>query len=141
MTTVTIREATIADKDAIFDVHYAALQTFHEFYVVFFKMDLKDSMPIATERALNNPDIDFLVAEEGGSVVGFIRYKREPEVTPNTAKEEAPPVSLWDPKEHLAEMWARFNARQAEMDACRDKAIDGRAHYCKSRAFSSAVRT
>lgn len=138
MTTVQIRRATLADKDTIFRVHYEALATFHDFYAAFFKTNPRDSMPVATGTALKDPDNVFLVAEEAGRVVGFIRYslvgsdvKAGEEVGGKEDDVKGARFKLWEPKEHLVEMWKRLNERDVEMDACKEMAVNGKSHICK----------
>ncbi|KAH7121862.1 acyl-CoA N-acyltransferase [Dactylonectria estremocensis] len=142
---VTIRPATLADKDAMADVHDKAMMPFLEFYSALWTKTPSEVLPVLTEKAMNNPKFVFLVAEVEGSVVGFTRYTIIPAQKPadvtnekveqdSTAKkepeEEKPPhVLLIQPKEQLKEIWVRFNARDAEMDACKEKAVKGQRHY------------
>ncbi|KAF7552883.1 hypothetical protein G7Z17_g4062 [Cylindrodendrum hubeiense] len=143
MSSLTIRPATIADKDAIFSVHYEALPLYHEFYGALFRVHPRELLPMLTERALKNPTFVFLVAEMEGSVVGFIRYsiveeqspdatheKSEGDITANKevkSKKSSPP--LIGPKEHLEEIWDRFNKRDVEMDASKEEAVKGQRHF------------
>ena len=141
MSAISTRRATIAEAAEIFNVHYAALAKYHECYAAFFETHPRDLLPSMTEKALRNPELIFLVAVDDttGKVVGFVRYKFEndPEDKAEEKKRsaesvEAAPVSPFTPKEHLKELWAKLNGPCKEaMDACHEKAAEGKKHYCK----------
>ncbi|KND87265.1 hypothetical protein TOPH_08117 [Tolypocladium ophioglossoides CBS 100239] len=117
MSSINIRAATVADGAAISRVHYEALKTYHDFYAA----------------ALDNPKFVFLVADEGGKVVGFVRYnvvEGKGDKKAAAIGSEAPSgPSLFAPKEHMKGLWERFNEREAEMDACYEKTTNGQRHY------------
>ncbi|KAH7121447.1 acyl-CoA N-acyltransferase [Dactylonectria macrodidyma] len=127
MSSVTIRPATVADKDAMADVHDKAMTPFLEFYNALWTKSPSEVIPILTDKALRNPKFVFLVAEVEGSVVGFTRYTIVPAQKP--ADEKPPHLLLIQPKEQLKEIWVRFNARDDEMDACKQEAAKGQRHY------------
>ncbi|KAH6962162.1 acyl-CoA N-acyltransferase [Ilyonectria sp. MPI-CAGE-AT-0026] len=143
MSASMIRLATLADKDAIFHVHYQALMQHHEFYGALFKTHPRELLPMLTERALKNPTFVYLAAELEGSVVGFIRYSiveaQDPDAAEKKAEDEniakekdnqkPPRPPLISPKDHLKEIWDRFNKRDEEMDACKQEAVKGQRHY------------
>ncbi|KAM5345190.1 hypothetical protein ACJ41O_011052 [Fusarium nematophilum] len=123
----TIRPATVSDCAAISHVHYEALNPYHVFYAAFFRKHPRDLTPIATLNALNDPSVYFLVAEDAGEVVGFIRYKVNGGFEDDTA--QAPPPSVWQVKEHMKQLWETFNERLPEMDALKEKTVNGQKHY------------
>lgn len=139
MSSINIRAATAADGAAISHIHYEALKTYHDFYAAFLALHPRELLPAATGRALENPQFTFLVAEEGGEVVGFARYtvvggKGQDEgdkKVEGRGGETASGPSLFAPKEHMKGLWERFNEREAEMDACYEKTTNGQRHYCK----------
>ncbi|KAI5461550.1 acyl-CoA N-acyltransferase [Mariannaea sp. PMI_226] len=137
MAPINIRPPTIDDQDAIFRVHYAALEAFHDFYGAFLKLNPQEAMRMAIKRALESREDTFLLAEQDDTVVGFVRYSVVKPSSPEVVKPEAeaketqsaaPAPSLFQPKEHLKDLWARFGTRQDEMDACKDKALNGEGH-------------
>ncbi|KAJ4311278.1 hypothetical protein N0V84_010523 [Fusarium piperis] len=130
MASITLRPATLADSDAISDVHYEALSRYHIFYAAFFQKHPRDIIRIADRGAIQDPGKTVVVAEEG-EIVGFIIYQI---ANPNSNKSEedtrdGPALSISEPKEHLRELWGRFNERNAEMDACKEEAVKGQKHY------------
>lgn len=69
--------------------------------------------------------------EEGGEIVGFLIYQI---ANSNSNKSEddtsdGPPLPISEPKEHLRELWDRFNERKVEMDKVKEEAIKGQKHY------------
>lgn len=150
MSAPKIRLATLADKDAIFHVHYQALMQHHDFYGALFKTHPRELLPMLTERALKNPTFVYLAAELEGSVVGFIRYSIVEAQDPDAAEKKAegeniakdkdnqkpPRPPLISPKDHLKDIWDRFNKRDDEMDACKQEAVKGQRHYCRSHLKS-----
>ncbi|KAF5008503.1 hypothetical protein FDECE_5236 [Fusarium decemcellulare] len=132
MASITIRPGTLADSQAISRVHYEALSTYHDFYAAFLQKHPREIISIGTDRALRDPEVVVAVAEDvvAGEIVGFIRYKAiNPNSNANKKLDEtqAPPAAA--PKEHLEDLWQRFCAREAEMDACKKEAVDGQRHY------------
>ncbi|KAM0562337.1 hypothetical protein ACHAPJ_002026 [Fusarium lateritium] len=129
MSVITIRPATPADSDAIASIHYAALKEYHDFYAAFFERHPRDLIPLATRLALQNPSQHFLVAEDqAGETAGFIRYKEVVQSKPNS-NASPPAPSVWTVKEHNKELWEWFNARSEEIDASKEKAVDGKDHF------------
>ncbi|KAM6518712.1 hypothetical protein FSOLCH5_007473 [Fusarium solani] len=131
MSSITLRPATLTDSDAISNIHYEALNRYHVFYAAFFQKHPRDIIRIADRGAIQDPGRTVVVAEEGGEIVGFIIYQI---ANSNSNKSEedtrdGPPLSISEPKEHLRELWDRFNERNAEMDKCKEEAIKGQKHY------------
>jgi hypothetical protein len=138
MSSITIRPATLADSDAIANIHFSALEKYHDFYAAFFQRHPRELIPIATRNGLQNPEQHFSVAEEAGQTVGFVRYKEVKNNTdsgsnkPNSnASEQPTPPAVWTIKKHMEELWQWFNARSEEIDASKEKAVDGRDHFGK----------
>ncbi|KAF4973899.1 hypothetical protein FZEAL_9125 [Fusarium zealandicum] len=137
MDAITLRPATPADSERISQIHQDALETYHEFYAAFFQNHPRELMPLATLRALNDPQFTFWVAELAGEMAGFVRYRLVVPANTNAnanvvAAQETqgqPLASIWAPKEHLKELWERFNERSVEMDKCREEAVDGKKHF------------
>ncbi|KAG8668507.1 hypothetical protein FPOAC2_07795 [Fusarium poae] len=128
---ITVRPATLADSDAIATIHSEALSYYNDFYAAFFERHPRDLIPIATRIALQNPEVHSLVAEEAGETVGFIRYKdmtKKPEPNSN-ASDKPPPPQVWTIKDHMKDLWQWFDKRSEEMDASKEKALDGRDHF------------
>jgi hypothetical protein len=131
MSSITIRPATIDDSDSIANIHYEALQFYHDFYAAFFQLHPRELIPLATKNALQNPGQQhFLVAEQAGKIVGFVRYK---EIIKNNKPNSnaKPATSVWTVKKHMEELWAWFNERSEEIDASKEKAVDGQDHFGK----------
>jgi hypothetical protein len=145
MSSITIRPATLADSDAIANIHSSALEKYNDFYAAFFQRHPRELIPIATRNALQNPKQHFLVAEEAGQTVGFVRYTEvknknntdsDNSNKPNSNASEQPapapgPPAVWTIKKHMEELWQWFNARSEEIDASKEKAVDGRDHFGK----------
>lgn len=136
MSSITIRPATLAESDAIANIHFEALSYYHEFYAAFFELHPRDLIPIATRRALQNPELHFSVAEEAGTVVGFVRYKetvseKKPEPNSNASNDNKPLPPIWTIKEHMKDLWQWFDNRSEEIDASKEKALDGKPHFGK----------
>ncbi|KAM0250104.1 hypothetical protein ACHAP5_002421 [Fusarium lateritium] len=140
MSSITIRPATLADSDAIASIHSSALEKYNEFYAAFFQRHPRELIPIATRNALLYPGQQhFSVAEEAGRTVGFVRYKEvvknntdsgSSNNKPNSnASEQPTPPAVWTIKKHMEELWQWFDARSEEMDASKEKAVDGRDHF------------
>ncbi|KAM0346709.1 hypothetical protein ACHAPU_005424 [Fusarium lateritium] len=141
MSSITVRPATLADSDAIANIHSSALESYNDFYAAFFQRHPRDLIPIATRNALQYPGLQFFaVAEEAGETVGFVRYKEVRNTDsgsnkPNSNASEATapaapaPPSVWTIKTHMKDMWQWFDARSEDMDASKDKAIGGRDHF------------
>ncbi|WZH42885.1 acyl-CoA N-acyltransferase [Fusarium acuminatum] len=143
MSSITIRPATLADSDAIANIHSSALEKYNDFYAAFFQRHPRELIPIATRNALQNPKQHFLVAEEAGQTVGFVRYTEvknknntdsDNSNKPNSNASEQPapapgPPAVWTIKKHMEELWQWFNARSEEIDASKEKAVDGRDHF------------
>lgn len=161
MASVTIRPASPADAPAISSIHYKALARYHAFYGAFFALHPRDILAQSVPAALQKPENEFLVAADraSGAVVGFVRFaveaekeaereaERKAEKEPVAAvdaeekkeekKEEAEAgPSLFAVKEHVKDLWEEFNQKQVEIDACYDKAADGRKHICWFPYFS-----
>jgi hypothetical protein len=135
MSSVTVRPATPADSDAIANIHYQALSSYHEFYAAFFERHPRDLIPLATRNGLQNPAQQFSVAEEAGEVVGFIRYK-EPNSNAsggqnNVNADDKPPPSVWTIKEHMKDFWQWFDKRSEEIDESKEKVLEGKDHFGK----------
>ncbi|KAH7182526.1 acyl-CoA N-acyltransferase [Fusarium flagelliforme] len=133
MSSVTVRPATPADSDAIANIHYQALSSYHEFYAAFFERHPRDLIPLATRNGLQNPAQHFSVAEEAGGVVGFIRYK-EPNSNAsvgqnNVNANDKPQPSVWTIKEHMKDFWKWFDNRSEEMDESKEKVLEGKDHF------------
>ncbi|KAM0266554.1 hypothetical protein ACHAPA_006801 [Fusarium lateritium] len=142
MSSITIRPATLADSDAIASIHSSALEKYNDFYAAFFQRHPRELIPIATRNALQNPGQQhFSVAEEAGRTVGFVRYKEvvknntdsgsssNNKPNSNASEQPAPPPAVWTIKKHMKELWQWFDARSEEMDASKEKAVDGRDHF------------
>ncbi|KAF5237914.1 hypothetical protein FANTH_10525 [Fusarium anthophilum] len=130
MASITIRPATIDDSDSIANIHYEALQFYHDFYAAFFQLHPRDLIPLATRNALQDPGQQhFLVAEQAGETVGFVRYKEvfKDKIKPNSNAK--PAASVWTVKKHMEELWDWFNKRSEEIDASKEKAVDGKDHF------------
>ncbi|KAF5629013.1 gnat family protein acetyltransferase [Fusarium tjaetaba] len=129
MSSITIRPATIDDSDSIANIHYEALQFYHDFYAAFFQLHPRDLIPLATRNALQNPGQQhFFVAEQAGEIVGFVRYKEVfKDIKPNSNAKT--PASEWTVKKHMEELWDWFNKRSEEIDASKEKAVDGKDHF------------
>lgn len=134
MSSLTVRPATPADSDAIANIHYQALSAYHEFYAAFFERHPRDLIPLATRNGLKNPAQRFSVAEEAGDVVGFIRYK-EPNSNASGGNDkpqpQPQPPSVWTIKEHMKDIWQWFDKRGEEIDAAKDKVLEGKDHFGK----------
>ncbi|RSL71461.1 hypothetical protein CEP54_001370 [Fusarium duplospermum] len=133
MSSITLRPATLTDSTAISNIHYEALNKYHIFYAAFFQKHPCDIIRIADSGAIQDPGRTVVVAEEGGEIVGFIIYQS---ANSNSNKSEedtrdGPVLSISEPKENLRELWNRFNERNVEMDAIKEKAIKGQKHYGK----------
>ncbi|KAF4339844.1 gnat family protein acetyltransferase [Fusarium beomiforme] len=128
MTSITIRPATLDDSDSIATIHYEALQFYHDFYAAFFQLHPRDLIPLATKNALQNPGMHFLVAEQAGEIVGFVRYTEVFKDNKPTSNAK-PAASVWTVKKHMEEFWAWFNKRSEEIDASKEKAVDGKDHF------------
>ncbi|KAJ4165730.1 hypothetical protein LMH87_007350 [Akanthomyces muscarius] len=144
---ITIRPGTAADADAISQVHYEALDQFHEFYGAFFKKHPREMLPLMTAQAFakKEPAWVFYVAEEGDDVVGFVRYcfeeakdsdekkeKKEEEKVDGKEegekkkkKEEESPYAC---KEELKELWKAFNDAQTKAEETVENAAKGQRH-------------
>ncbi|RTE74849.1 hypothetical protein BHE90_010711 [Fusarium euwallaceae] len=133
MSSITLRPATLADSAAISNIHYEALNRYHVFYAAFFQKHPRDIIRIADSGAIQDPGRTVVVAEEegGGEIVGFIIYQI---ANSNSNKSEedtrdGPVLSISEPKEHLRELWDRFNERNVEMDAIKEEAVKGQKYY------------
>ena len=141
MSAISIRPATIADAKEISEIHYAALDRYHECYAAFFKTHPRDLLPLLTDKALKDPKMIFLAAIDDATekMVGFVRYKIEndsehkaEEPKTSEAHTEPAPAGPFARKEHLEELWKKLSGpREEAMDACHEKAAEGKKHYCK----------
>ncbi|KAI8212563.1 Extracellular metalloproteinase NpI [Colletotrichum sp. SAR 10_76] len=137
---IQIRLAKPSDADAIGKVHNEALNQFHEFYQAFYEHPIGQIILGNTRNVVQNPKNQFYVAvDDSDTVVGFIRYHvvdaTEPSDATTTGEAyETPAVTtpasnLFAIKDHMKELWERFgHPREDEMDACYEKAVDGRKH-------------
>ncbi|KAF6807156.1 hypothetical protein CSOJ01_08344 [Colletotrichum sojae] len=139
---ILIRPATEADADGIARVHHLALAQFDDFGAAWFERRPRDILPLSTGAALQAPKNRFLVAVTPGSddVVGFVRYhvvdaaESAPAAQPTADAPEVlekpdPVAALFAIKDHMKELWERFvHPREDEMEACYEKAVDGRRH-------------
>ncbi|OAQ98906.1 hypothetical protein LLEC1_02455, partial [Akanthomyces lecanii] len=133
---VTIRRGTSADASAISQAHYEALDRFHEFYGAFLERHPRELVPAMTARAFakREPAQVFYVAEEdGGDVVGFVRYcveeaKAGGEEKKEKGEEEESPYAC---KEAMKEVWKAFSDAQAKRDAMVEMAAKDQRHMCK----------
>lgn len=143
----TIRNATAADASAIAQVHYDALDAFHDFYAAFFQNHPRVTLKKSTQKALTNPENHFLIAEtEQGRIAGFVRYTVH-ESAPSTqeVKEEitkdpepkATEPSLFAIKDHLKDLWDKFDRRQEEIETCYKKAANNEKHICEHPIYFS----
>ena len=83
----------------------------------------------------------FLVAVDDATekIVGFVRYNiengsedkaEEPKTSEDPTKPA--PATQFARKEHLEELWKKLSGpREDAMDACHEKAAEGKKHYCK----------
>lgn len=135
-----VRPATLDDENTIQKIHYIALAPYHDFYAALFSVHPKDLLPTLDGRALRKPSEKFLVAVDSSTdkVVGYVRYQivdvEEKESAKVSAKGQVssqPTPPLVTPKEHLKDVWERFNKRDDDLDACREKTIQGQRHICK----------
>jgi hypothetical protein len=143
---IDVRPATPEDAVSIAEIHYKAIEKYHVFYAGFLCTHPRDIIPQSTESALQNHKNIFLVAVDTttGQTMGFIRYQIVPEVA--EAKQSPPEqplaklnqahlsqsvVSLHAPKDHLKDLWKKFNERENEMEACYQSAARGEEHFCK----------
>ncbi|UPK94084.1 hypothetical protein LCI18_005019 [Fusarium solani-melongenae] len=133
MSSITLRPATLADSDAISNIHYEALNRYHVFYAAFFQKHPRDIIRIADRGAIQDPGRTVVVAEEeeGGEIVGFIIYQIANSNSNKSDEDtrDGPPLPISEPKEHLRELWDRFNERNAEMDKYKEESIKGQKHY------------
>ncbi|KAJ3955788.1 hypothetical protein N0V92_007696 [Colletotrichum tropicale] len=141
---IQIRLAKPSDADAIGKVHDEALNQFHEFYQAFYEHPIDQIILGNTRNVVQNPKNQFYVAlDDSDTVVGFIRYHvvdaTEPsDATTTVEADETPAVTtpasnLFAIKDHMKELWERFgHPREDQMDACYEKAVDGRKHNCKT---------
>ncbi|KAF6805534.1 hypothetical protein CMUS01_14596 [Colletotrichum musicola] len=139
---IIIRPATEADADGIARVHHLALAQFDDFGAAWFERRPRDILPLSTRAALQASKNRFLIAVIPASddVVGFVRYhvvdaaESTPAVQPTADALEVPEkpdtiAALFAIKDHMKELWERFvHPREDEMDACYEKAVDGRRH-------------
>jgi hypothetical protein len=141
MASLILRPAEPADAAAIADIHYRALDRYHEFYGAFFALDPREILTKSTPLALEKADNVFLVAVdvESKDVIGFVKYTVEAEkaasnIAASEAKEEPVAVpagpSLMAAKAHMKELWTEFRKRADEMDECYEKTADGKKHIC-----------
>ncbi len=107
-----------------------------------FALHPRDILPKATTAAFQAPENKFLVARDISSseVIGFVRYhvveessgaSEEPEQGENEGGATQPTPSLFASKDHLKELWARFNLRDDDIDACYNNAAKGQRHVCE----------
>ncbi|UKZ83869.1 hypothetical protein TrVFT333_011683 [Trichoderma virens FT-333] len=120
MASITIRPASSADAPAIADVHYRAQDKYHGFYGAFFVHKPRDIMMQNTARAVQKPENVYLGEKKD-------EKEEEEEAVVAAAKEEAGP-SLFSVKEHVKGLWEEFDKKQVAMDACYEKAADGKKH-------------
>lgn len=147
---ITIRPGTAADADAISQVHYEALDQFHEFYGAFFKKHPRELVPVMTARAFakKEPAQVFHVAADGDDVVGFVRYcieeakdgdeekakeEAKEEVKEEGKEEEEEEESPYACKEAMKELWKAFSDAQATRDEMVDNAAKDQRHMCKPK--------
>lgn len=142
MASFILRPASPADAPAIADVHYRAMDKYHEFYAAFFALSPRDILEKLTAAAVQKPEIVYLVAvDEAGRVVGFVRYtveaekKLEAEKKPEAAVSAEAGPSPFAVKAHVKELWEEFEKKQVAMDGCYEKTMDGRRHICWSFYF------
>ncbi|KAL7788935.1 acyl-CoA N-acyltransferase [Trichoderma ceciliae] len=135
MAPVVIRPSTPADAVSVANIHYRALERYHEFYGAFFALGPRETLTRSTAAALQKPENVFLVAvDEGGlgEVVGFVRYAVEAGKVAAAAEkqDEAAPAGplLYAVKEHMKELWEAFGKKQAEIDGCYERTLNGQKH-------------
>jgi hypothetical protein len=142
MALIEIRPATPEDGVSIAEIHYKAIEKYHVFYGGFLATHPRDIIPNSTKLALENPNNIFLVATDKttSQIMGFIRYlivekitepKQSPPEQSNQAQLSQSVVSLHTPKDHLKELWGKFNEREDEMEACYQSAAKGEKHFCE----------
>lgn len=142
---IEIRPAMPEDAVSIAEIHYKAIDKYHVFYAGFLATHPRDIIPKSTESALQNPKNIFLVAVDTttGQTMGFIRYQivlepleakqpppEQPLAQSNQAHLSQSVVSLHAPKDHLKDLWKKFNEREDEMEACYQSAAKGEKHFC-----------
>lgn len=136
---VNFRPATEQDAGGIAAVHYDALARYSGFYRALYSTNLGDALNGLTKYALERGRSIFRVAVDDSTqqVVGFIRYdirdpaQSEPEVRPPAW------VPVVEPKEHLKDIWERFNCREDEQDAVYAQTSEGRKHACELPMITS----
>jgi ribosomal protein S18 acetylase RimI-like enzyme len=135
MTAINIRPATAQDLDDIARIHADALQPFAKFSKAMYGQDPRDALPAMTRYSFGNPQNIFSVAEDSasGQVVGFLRYKIVDPQNPPPKSDLGPPPPGLKHKEHLEDIWKRFNdPREEDQDAVYEEVHQGRRHVCKS---------
>ncbi|KAL2211355.1 acyl-CoA N-acyltransferase [Sarocladium strictum] len=131
MTAINIRPATAQDLDDIARIHADALQPFAKFSKAMYGQDPRDALPAMTRYSFGNPQNIFSVAEDSasGQVVGFLRYKIVDPENPPPKSELGPPPPGLKHKEHLEDIWKRFNdPREEDQDAVYEEVHQGRRH-------------
>jgi hypothetical protein len=144
MESIELRRADENDGASISQVHYRALQRYHGFYGGFLATHPIDIILDSTDTALLDPKNHFLAATDGlaNHVFGFIRYQvigekvEEQDQPPAQSigqpdQEESSLSSLFDPKEHLRDLWEKFKEKDNSIEVCYQKAVKGQRHYCK----------
>jgi ribosomal protein S18 acetylase RimI-like enzyme len=131
MTAINIRPATAQDLDSIATIHADALHPFAKIGKAMYGQDPRDALPAMTRYSFGNPQNIFSVAEDSasGQVVGFLRYKIVDPQNPPPKSDQGPPPPGLKHKEHLEDIWKRFNdPREAEQDALYEECHQGQRH-------------
>lgn len=136
---VVIRHATAADAKSIADIHYDALQLYHDFYAAFLAVHPRISLPKSTARALANPRASILVAQSKTTleIIGFVRYhvenptgtSAEAQASANTQPENTG-ASLFAAKDHLSELWEQLQDTEAPIKECYEQISKDQTHAC-----------
>lgn len=152
--TVSIRDATEADVQDMFELHYKALEQFHDFYALWFKRHPRDFMSDMVLKMIQSPDKVVRVAEDTKSrrVVGYTAFqlmknaeeqKKLDEAQKARDEEEqkngAPLPGHRQYKENLKEVRESFFSRNDLIDAAFENSQHGKPHLRKFSSLPSVL--